>query len=322
VRETLAISAEGLAKRYRLGATHETFRTLRDALTRMPSRGPRERSVVWALDDVSFEVERGEAIGVIGPNGAGKTTLLKILSRVTEPTRGRALVRGRVGSLLEVGTGFHLELTGRENIFLNGAILGMRRAEIVRKLDEIVEFAEVERFLDTPVKRYSSGMYVRLAFAVAAHLDAHVLLVDEVLSVGDLAFQQKCLGKMQDQTSAEGRTVLFVSHNLAYVKALTSTCVWLEAGRIRALGPTPELTRDYVLAHGSEEHGGLRDLSDVSSGRFQLDKCAQEVVFDAVSLQGPGGEAADVHFQGQPIRVELTLRPRAEFDRPPRSCAS
>jgi len=222
-----AVQAEGVSKRYRLGE-RESYRALRDVLggaltapmrrTRQPTR---QRAEIWALDGVSFVLERGEVLGLIGANGAGKSTLLKVLSRITEPTKGRVVLRGRVGSLLEVGTGFHPELTGRENILLNGTILGMRRAEITRRFDEIVEFAGVEKFLDTPVKRYSSGMQVRLGFAVAAHLEPEILLVDEVLAVGDAEFQQKCLGKMRDVTR-EGRTVVFVSHNLAAVRALCS----------------------------------------------------------------------------------------------------
>src|SRR5215472_17150612 len=198
----------------------------------------------WALKEISFEVEQGEVLGIIGRNGAGKSTLLKILSRITEPTRGRALLRGRVASLLEVGTGFHPELTGRENIDLNGAILGMSRAEIRRKFDEILAFAEVERFLNTPVKRYSSGMYVRLAFAVAAHLEPEILVIDEVLAVGDAEFQQKCLGKMND-FARESRTVLFVSHNLGAMRTLTRQCILLDRGRIVASGDTESVIQKY-----------------------------------------------------------------------------
>ncbi|HEY8504719.1 MAG TPA: ABC transporter ATP-binding protein, partial [Gemmataceae bacterium] len=222
-----AIRVENLSKQYRLGETlGSPYQTLRDALAEAakaplrrlfrrdrPGVGGGARGHFWALKDVSFEVKPGEVVGVIGRNGAGKSTLLKVLSRITEPTAGRAEIRGRVGSLLEVGTGFHPELTGRENIYLNGSILGMNRREIARKFDEIVAFSEIEKFLDTPVKRYSSGMYVRLAFAVAAHLEPEILIVDEVLAVGDAAFQKKCLGKMQDVTK-DGRTVVFVSHNL------------------------------------------------------------------------------------------------------------
>ena len=201
----------------------------------------------WALDDVSFEVKRGEVLGIIGRNGAGKSTLLKILSRITEPTRGRATIRGRVASLLEVGTGFHQDLTGRENIFLNGAILGMTRAEIKSKFDEIVDFAEIEKFLDTPVKRYSSGMYVRLAFAVAAHLEPEILIIDEVLAVGDVVFQKKCLGKMQTAANS-GRTVLFVSHNMQTVAGLTERAILLHGGRMVAMGKSAEIIEQY-LAH-------------------------------------------------------------------------
>src|SRR6266403_2151288 len=199
----------------------------------------------WALKDVSFEVQRGEVVGIIGRNGAGKSTLLKILSRITEPTTGKVRIKGRVASLLEVGTGFHPKLTGRENIFLNGAILGMTKAEIKRKFDEIVAFAETEKFLDTPVKRYSSGMYVRLAFAVAAHLDPDILLVDEVLAVGDTAFQNKCIGKMEG-VAREGRTVLFVSHDMAAIQALCTRCLLLIDGRLRLSSTTHDVTTHYL----------------------------------------------------------------------------
>src|ERR1041385_3672840 len=216
----LAIRADKLGKEYRLGGFR---RRIKGAFRKPPT--------IWALRDVSFEVGRGEVIGVIGHNGAGKSTLLKILSRITEPTEGRAELHGRVGSLLEVGTGFHPELTGRENIYLNGAILGMQRSEIARRFDEMVAFAEVERFIDTPVKRYSSGMYLRLAFAVAAHLEPEILLVDEVLAVGDAAFQTKCLGRMSD-VAREGRTVLFVSHNLPSIEKLCQKVVIIDGGRM------------------------------------------------------------------------------------------
>jgi lipopolysaccharide transport system ATP-binding protein len=209
---------------------------------------------VVALDNVSFEVEAGEVLGIIGRNGAGKSTLLKILSRITEPTRGRVELYGRVGSLLEVGTGFHQELTGRENIFLSGAILGMRRAEITAKFDEIVAFAEVERFIDTPVKRYSSGMYVRLAFAVAAHLEPEILVVDEVLAVGDAAFQKRCLGKMGD-VARDGRTVLFVSHNMASIEALCDSCMILSGGRVEAIGVPAEMVARYMKSQLIRESG-------------------------------------------------------------------
>jgi lipopolysaccharide transport system ATP-binding protein len=231
------IEVRGISKKYRLGKVGMT--SFRDELGRMMDkvrgRAPAEANggsprEFWALKDVSFDVQRGEVVGLIGRNGAGKSTLLKILSRITEPTQGNIRVRGRVASLLEVGTGFHPELSGRENVFLNGAILGMRRAEIRRKFDEIIEFAEIGTFIDTPVKRYSSGMYVRLAFAVAAHLEPEVLIVDEVLAVGDQAFQQKCLGKMQQVATGEGRTILFVSHHMPAVRRLCQRCVVLKKG--------------------------------------------------------------------------------------------
>ncbi|MDX6519210.1 MAG: lipopolysaccharide transport system ATP-binding protein [Gaiellaceae bacterium] len=248
-----AIRAEGLAKQYRIGQMHSSIDTLRDHLMHglrnlRAERRPRE--TIWALDGVSFEVQEGEALGIIGRNGAGKTTLLRLLSRITEPTKGHADIRGRVGSLLEVGTGFHAELTGRENIFLNGAILGMRRAEIVRKYDEIVEFAGVETFIDTPVKRYSSGMFVRLAFSVAAHLEPEILIVDEVLSVGDADFQKRCLGKMEG-FGRSGRTVLFVSHSMPTVARLCPRLLLLDRGRIVADGPAESVIGQYL--HG--EHG-------------------------------------------------------------------
>jgi lipopolysaccharide transport system ATP-binding protein len=246
-----SVRATRLGKRYRIGARRTAYDTLRDSLVRgarsalswRRSRPPREH--IWALRDVSFEVEPGEVLGIIGANGAGKSTLLKILSRITEPTEGRAELRGRVGSLLEVGTGFHPELTGRENIYLSGAILGMRRAEIGGKLDEIVEFAEVSRFVDTPVKHYSTGMYLRLAFAVAAHLETEILLVDEVLAVGDAAFRAKCLASLGGVASS-GRTILFVSHNLGAVQQICSTVVVLRGGRVTAQGEPSATIESYL----------------------------------------------------------------------------
>jgi lipopolysaccharide transport system ATP-binding protein len=250
-----AIRIAGLGKQYHLGAARANYSTLRDQLKDLASsslralvrRGRRQeaRPSFWALKDVSFEVNQGDVVGIIGRNGAGKSTLLKILSRITEPTEGSADIRGRVGSLLEVGTGFHPELTGRENVFLNGAILGMTRAEIKRRFDEIVAFAEVEKFIDTPVKHYSSGMYMRLAFAVAAHLEPEILIVDEVLAVGDAEFQAKCLGKM-GQAAKSGRTVLFVSHNIASVQSLCNRCILLAGGRIRKQGRTDEVIAEYL----------------------------------------------------------------------------
>ena len=257
------LSVEGLSKCYLLGhlsASQERYTALRDVLVRQAVNVARKgmdlirgRQIVegdrfeefWALRDVSFDVQAGDVVGVIGRNGAGKSTLLKVLSRITDPSKGRVTLRGRVASLLEVGTGFHPELSGRENIFLNGAILGMTRSEVRRKFDEIVDFAEIERFLDTPVKRYSSGMYVRLAFAVAAHLEPEILVVDEVLAVGDAAFQKKCLGKM-DEVSKGGRTVLFVSHNMGVVQQLCKSAIYLEQGKVRSIGPVSETLKLYM----------------------------------------------------------------------------
>ena len=261
------IQAEGLGKRYIIGhqAQRERYTALRDVLARGAKTFLRKASdlahgraviegdeleEVWALRDVSFEVKRGEVLGIIGRNGAGKSTLLKILSRITEPTTGRVLLRGRVASLLEVGTGFHPELSGRENIFLNGAILGMSRAEIRKRFDEIVAFAEVEKFLDTPVKRYSSGMYVRLAFAVAAHLEPEILIVDEVLAAGDAEFQKKCLGKMRD-ASHSGRTVLFVTHNMAAIRTLCSRACLIRRGFLVADGAVNTVVESYLREGGS-----------------------------------------------------------------------
>jgi lipopolysaccharide transport system ATP-binding protein len=252
-----AIRAEGLGKRYRRGLHLEPYRTIRDAITnvaRKPFGGgtarDRDSGWFWALQDASFELSEGETLGIIGPNGAGKTTLLKILARVTTPTSGQAIVRGRLGTLLEVGTGFHLELTGRENIKLNGAILGMSRRQIADRMDEIIDFAGVEEFADTPVKRYSSGMFMRLAFSVAAHLEPDILIVDEVLAVGDAAFQQKCLGKL-GEVGREGRTVVFVSHNIASVKQICTRGILLEHGRIVRDGEIDDVADAYVSEYAS-----------------------------------------------------------------------
>jgi lipopolysaccharide transport system ATP-binding protein len=249
-----------LGKMYHIGGERDAYRTLRDTIgqaakrplerIRHPGAATHASADLWALRNIDLEVRHGEALGIIGRNGAGKSTLLKVLSHITEPTEGRAEIRGRVASLLEVGTGFHQELTGRENIYLNGAILGMTRAEIRSRFDEIVEFSEIGRFLDTPVKRYSSGMYVRLAFAVAAHLDPDVLLIDEVLSVGDMAFQQKCLMSMRE-VGAQGRTVLFVSHNMAAVRSLCTRAILLDGGRIAASGTPDQMVARYSRAAGT-----------------------------------------------------------------------
>jgi lipopolysaccharide transport system ATP-binding protein len=268
-----AIKAEGLGKKYflRHQAAGRQYVALRDVLTDKakslfsPGKGASgNRNTIeefWALKDVSFEIKQGEAVGIIGRNGAGKSTLLKLLSRITEPTKGRIRLRGRVASLLEVGTGFHPELTGRENIFLNGAVLGMARAEIKKKFDEIVAFAEVEKFLDTPVKRYSSGMYMRLAFAVAAHLEQEILIVDEVLAVGDLEFQKKCLGKMED-VSKGGRTVLFVSHNMEAVRRMCPRGIVLNQGRVEMVGSIKEAIDCYLKQKASQNP--IVDLSAMS----------------------------------------------------------
>ncbi len=263
----IAITATGLAKRYRIGVQRDPYGRLTEILwTSMTSpfrrkSGPRGGDEFWALRDVSFEVPRGSVMGVIGRNGAGKSTLLKILSRITEPTLGRAELHGRVASLLEVGTGFHPELSGRENVYLSGAILGMRRAEIRRKFDEIVAFSEIERFLDTPVKRYSSGMQVRLGFAVAAHLESEILIVDEVLAVGDAAFQRRCLTKMDDVTH-EGRTVLFVSHNMASVESLCTRAVLLQSGQVVADGGVRQVIDQYLHSIESLPTTTIADRED------------------------------------------------------------
>jgi len=312
----MIIRVEGLGKRYRLGQrSNERYVALRDVLTDKAKRVFRLRSAkseangsspsapsfsrssseLWALRDVSFEVKRGQVVGIIGRNGAGKSTLLKILSRITEPTEGRARLKGRVGSLLEVGTGFHPELTGRENIFLNGAILGMTHAEIQRKFDEIVDFAEIEKFLDTPVKRYSSGMYVRLAFAVAAHLEPEILVVDEVLAVGDMQFQAKCLGKMHDVSSKEGRTVLFVSHNLAAVLNLCNVGVLLEEGRVAVMGDIKNVCDVYI--------GTCRDLSATQRTTG---------IFRSLSLVDANGNALDMLSEGESIRFRCSVSPPEE----------
>ncbi len=259
----LSILVQGIGKRYKIGASQQRADTLRDMITAQAQRigsslrGKRDRAnesdQIWALRDVSFEVKRGQALGIIGRNGAGKSTLLKVLSRVTDPTEGYGEMRGRVGSLLEVGTGFHPELTGRENIFLNGAILGMHKKEIEARFDEIVAFSEVEKFIDTPVKRYSSGMYLRLAFAVAAHLEPEILVVDEVLAVGDADFQRKCLGKMGDVANS-GRTVLFVSHNMSAILRLTQDSIVLDKGKVILNAPSSEAV-DFYLNRGLSKVG-------------------------------------------------------------------
>ncbi len=301
----LAIRVENLGKKYVIGSSPDRYRTLRDSIVdaaRWPVRLLRgelasHKETIMALDGVSFEVHKGEVLGVVGRNGAGKSTLLKILSRVTEPSQGYAEIHGRVGSLLEVGTGFHPELTGRENIALNGAILGMKRAEIDRKFDEIVDFSGVEKFIDTPVKRYSSGMYLRLAFAVAAHMEPEILVVDEVLAVGDAEFQRKCLGKMSD-VAQQGRTVLFVSHNMSAILRLTQETIVLEKGKMIYRAPSPQAI-DYYLTSGFAQTGERRWLSDEipsDTGPFRP---------IALRLRSPQGIIVDTVRSTEPVTIEF-----------------
>jgi lipopolysaccharide transport system ATP-binding protein len=298
----LAIHVENLGKRYRIGTPVSGYRTLRETLAerfsnQQPSLPPGVSDSFWALRDISFDVRQGHVLGIIGRNGAGKSTLLKILSRVTDPTEGYAEIHGRVGSLLEVGTGFHPELTGRENIFLNGAILGMKREEISSKFDEIVSFAEVEKFIDTPVKRYSSGMYLRLAFAVAAHLEPEILVVDEVLAVGDAEFQRKCLGKMSD-VAQQGRTVLFVSHNMSAVLRLTEEALVIEKGSLVLRAPTAEAV-DYYLSRGLSQEGQRTWAADEIP--------AEAAPFHPIAIRvcNPQHQVAETVRSVDPMTVEL-----------------
>jgi lipopolysaccharide transport system ATP-binding protein len=310
----IAIDVQGLSKRYRIGSAEKMHDTLGGALADIVTRPVKNlrhlrslssfgkdggsESVIWALKDVSFQVKHGEVIGVIGPNGAGKSTLLKVLSRITDPTEGRVVTRGRMSSLLEVGTGFHPELTGRENVYLNATILGMRRKEVERKFDAIVDFSGVEKFIDTPVKRYSSGMKVRLAFAVAAHLEPEILLVDEVLAVGDAEFQRRCLGKMDD-VAKEGRTVLFVSHNMGAVQSLTSRCICLEGGRIAVSGPTTEAIEQYLNSIEIAD-----DSYDFTNARRQAPVHGQDIRIRSIIPKQPheGG-----FYWGQDLSFEVEL---------------
>lgn len=307
----VAIRVMGLGKEYQIGARASSHKTLRESLMQTLDRpfrwmrhcgespvevNPTDK--IWALKDVSFDVKQGEVVGVIGRNGAGKSTLLKILSRITEPTKGCAEIRGRVGGLLEVGTGFHSELTGRENIYLNGAILGMRRAEIARKFDEIVAFAEVEKFIDTPVKHYSSGMYMRLAFAVAAHLELEILLVDEVLAVGDAAFQKKCMGKMGEVRN-EGRTVLFVSHNMAAIEALSSRCILLQSGNLIFDADTRSTVAHYFQSIVEQKSVPVRDWKErAGTGEARIVK---------FSTFAQSNVPAHVFRPGEPIKILIGI---------------
>ena len=314
----VVIRVENLSKQYKIGAAKNRRDTLRDHLTEgfrslfrrngRPSPQSAERlarsalqpspdGYIWALKDVSFEIKRGEVLGFIGRNGAGKSTLLKILSRITEPTSGFAEIRGRVGSLLEVGTGFHGELTGRENIYLNGAILGMKQAEIERKFDEIVAFAEVEKFIDTPVKRYSTGMYVRLAFSVAAHLEPEILIVDEVLAVGDAAFQKKCLGRMEG-VAKEGRTVLFVSHNMAAITQLCWRALWLEGGRLKLDDASSSVVSSYLSS-------GTQTSSTWNRNHSSIEASADNIQIKSARVLSTDNEPTAVVNFGSQFKIEI-----------------
>ena len=301
----IAISVRNLSKAYTIAHNAAKHTTLAEAMMHRIRR-PFERAThetFWALRDLSLDIKKGEVVGVIGRNGAGKSTFLKILSRITEPTSGRIDLYGRVGSLLEVGTGFHPELTGRENVYLNGQILGMRRKEIDRQFDAIVDFAEVEQFLDTPVKRYSSGMYVRLAFAVAAHLNPDILVIDEVLAVGDAEFQKKCLGRMGQIVGEMGRTILFVSHNIGTVRSLCERSIWLEKGQIRMIGPTAEVTDKYFTASEAGAAGPI-DVRAIARPRW----LNQRVVITSILLNGGDGV-----LHGAEFRADIEFDPQADL---------
>ena len=309
----VALSVQNLSKSFRIAhrrAGLPGYQTLHDELVTLPRRllnrlkgnGRSTSETFWALNDVSFDVKTGEALGIIGSNGAGKSTLLKILNRITEPTRGGVDIYGRVGALLEVGTGFHPELTGRENIFLNGAILGMSRAEIRKKFDEIVAFAEVEKFLDTPVKRYSSGMYVRLAFAVAAHLDPEILLIDEVLAVGDAEFQKKCLEKMENVATKEGRTVIFVSHDMDAICHLCSRCILLKQGELAKSGNATDVVAAYL--GGEQEQASEIDFAPIDS----------DASFQFAGLYDPKGKATASFSASEPILLKCSFNARRQIE--------
>jgi lipopolysaccharide transport system ATP-binding protein len=306
----IAIQIEGLGKKYTLRHERAGYKTFRETLVsgaqaiarriRHPfsTRSSEDAEEFWALKDVNLEIRQGERIGIIGRNGAGKSTLLKILSRITEPTTGRVIIHGRVASLLEVGTGFHPELTGRENIYLNGAILGMRRSEIKRKFDEIVDFSGVEKFIDTPVKRYSSGMYVRLAFAVAAHLEPEILIVDEVLAVGDAEFQKKCMGKMEDVSTREGRTVLFVSHNMGSVANLCHRGIFMSAGQIAFSGTANQAIAQYMASLQVENTNIAQSANRSGNGIVR---------FTDFYIEDASGQKVALAFTGQTIRLVFEL---------------
>jgi lipopolysaccharide transport system ATP-binding protein len=302
----VVIEAEHISKKYIIRHEQaERYKTLSGALTNL-AKSVRQSSKeeFWALNDISFEIKQGERVGIIGRNGAGKSTLLKVLSRIVTPTSGRVEITGRVASLLEVGTGFHPELSGRENIFLNGSILGMSKREIQSKFDEIVDFAEVEKFLDTPVKRYSSGMYVRLAFAVAAHLEPEILIVDEVLAVGDAAFQKKCLGKMKDVTG-QGRTLLFVSHNMAAIQNLCSTCLYMKGGSLITQGKTEDVIPIYLRASLDTQHTEIADRSDRSG--------SGAVRFLSFTLRDSEGKTVHTAQCGEVCHIDIGFKAKSDL---------
>jgi lipopolysaccharide transport system ATP-binding protein len=312
----VAIRVDNLSKAYRIShlaqGQRSRYKTLQEEIVGLPGRAwqavrgtGEEHETVWALRDVSFEVREGDVVGIIGRNGAGKSTLLKILSRITEPTSGQADLYGRVGSLLEVGTGFHPELTGRENVYLSGAVLGMRRSEIARRFDEIVEFSGVEQFIDTPVKRFSSGMYMRLAFSVAAHLEPEILIVDEVLAVGDAEFQKKSLGKMDD-VAKSGRTVLFVSHNMAAVQQLCSRGIVLDSGALRFQGDVESAVQVYLALSQDATDNPLGDRRDRTGNRF--------LVFDRVRVLNSSGQELSTIVAGQDVIVRFHYRAQRELE--------
>ncbi len=319
----VALRVDSVGKKYRIGE-RDHYRALRNAVTSSVQWPFRQfaRAIqgntdvvtskqqlieyIWALKEISFEVKRGEVLGIIGPNGAGKTTLLKILSRITEPTEGEVFIRGRVGSLLEVGTGFHPELTGRENIYLNGAILGMRRHEIERCFGDIVDFSGVARFIDTPVKRYSSGMYMRLAFAVAAHLEPEILIVDEVLAVGDAAFQKKCLGKM-NEVAGEGRTVLLVSHNMSAIKSLASKAIWISNGGLQEIGDSSTVVDNYLKKPSTGENNGYFDQGYINEFRIRMAKYVNEVLVDSVKVKDQNDRTTGMLTEGSDVLVEVAF---------------
>ena len=302
----IAIRVENLGKKYKIGANQARYQTLREGIVngfsnsieRIKGAPAKEGNIIWALKDINFEVKHGEVLGIIGRNGAGKSTLLKILSRITKPTTGRFELNGRVGSLLEVGTGFHPELTGQDNIYLSGAILGMKRREINRKFDEIVDFAEIEKFLDTPVKHYSSGMYMRLAFAVAAHLEPEILMVDEVLAVGDAEFQKKCLGKMGD-VAGEGRTVLFVSHNMGAIENICNKGLYLHNGNIMIISSQSEAISSYLKSSKPNEVSLLERRDRIGNG---------EIIIDRIGFVDKDANAISTVISGQELGIRIYFR--------------